>query len=149
MNEYQGLNSRLDEIQAAILRLKLNRLDSDNKRRLDIARYYCEHINNPEITLPYYSFNDSNPEHVWHLFVVRARNRDQLQKFLSGKGIQTLVHYPVPPHKQKAYKEWNKINLPVTEQIHNEVLSLPMSQMMTNTKVNAVVETLNQQNRKC
>ena len=149
MNEYQGLNSRLDEIQAAVLRIKLNRLDSDNKRRLDIARYYCEHINHPEITLPYYCFNDLKPEHVWHLFVVRTRNRDQLQKFLSGKGIQTLVHYPVPPHKQKAYKEWNKINLPVTEQIHNEVLSLPMSQVMTNAGVDAVVEILNQQNRKC
>ena len=147
---YKGLNSRLDEIQAAFLRVKLKRLDKDNKRRNCIAEYYCNNIINPEINLPvntqFFSQNmDENARlsHVWHLFVVRHSKRNQLQEYLRERGIQTLIHYPIPPHKQIAYKEWNEIRLPVTEKIHNEVLSLPISPVLTNEEINEVVQVIN------
>ncbi|MEI6681683.1 MAG: DegT/DnrJ/EryC1/StrS family aminotransferase [Bacteroidota bacterium] len=148
INEYQGLNSRLDEIQAAVLSVKLRRLDADNQRRREIAQYYCRHINNPGIVLP----DLHNPSlfegpaslsHVWHLFVVRTPHRDHLQKYLADKEIQTLIHYPVPPHKQKAYREWNNQSFPVTEKIHREVLSLPISPVMTQADVIYVTEAIN------
>ncbi len=132
ISDYQGLNSRLDEIQAAMLRVKLRRLDADNQHRREIARFYCENITNAEVVLPESKENHllypvtTNLSHVWHLFVIRHRERDQLQKYLKENGIQTLIHYPVPPHKQRAYKEWNNISYPITEQIHREVLSLPV-----------------------
>jgi dTDP-4-amino-4,6-dideoxygalactose transaminase len=146
INEYQGLNSRLDEIQAAFLDIKLKYLDAENQRRREIAQDYCESIKHPEITKP---ITDQRMlitgyrAHVWHLYVIRHPHRDQLQKYLSDNGIQTLIHYPIAPHKQKAYKDMNQIYLPITEQIHNEVLSLPISSVMTEKEVNMVVETLN------
>lgn len=149
VSEYQGLNSRLDEIQAAILRVKLKRLNDDNIRRHQIAKYYCENILNAEIILPvhreYFQPESVNLQlsHVWHLFVVRHKMRDKLQEFLTDSGIQTLIHYPIPPHKQLAYKDMNSMNLPITEQIHDEVLSLPISPVMHDAEVMKVVEVIN------
>ncbi len=157
-NIYKGLNSRLDEIQAAILRVKLPRLDTDNQRRREIAQYYIKNIRHPDIILPgtrhpeLDELRESilksgtlalNPEHVWHLFVIRYQNRDKLQNYLHDNEIQTVIHYPIPPHKQLAYKEWNGLNLPVTEKIHREVLSLPMSQVMTCQEAERVVRAIN------
>ena len=145
-NDYKGLNSRLDEIQAAILRAKLPRLDADNQRRREIAQYYCDNIKNELITLPIPNsqFIIRNfPAHVWHLFVIRYTNRTKLQAYLTENGIQTLIHYPTPPHHQQAYKEWNQLNFPITEQIHNEVLSLPISPVMREEEIEKVVEVLN------
>ena len=150
VNDYKGLNSRLDEIQAAILRVKLPRLDAGNQRRNDIARYYGTNIINPQIILPRSgdNFNISaltfNLSHVWHLFVIRHPEREKLQQYLTDNGIQTLIHYPTPPHKQKAYKEWNKLSFPVTEKIHREVLSLPVSQVMPDDEVQIITEKLNE-----
>lgn len=123
-NIYKGVNSRLDEIQAAILRVKLKYLDDEIERRRKIARFYLENIKNYNIILPKVR-EDSN--HVWHLFVIRTEKRDKLQKYLLDKGIHTLIHYPIPPHKQIAYKEWNDRSYPITEKISKEVLSLPIS----------------------
>ncbi len=143
--DYQGLNSRLDEIQAAMLREKLPRLDADNQRRREIAQYYCENIKNPEIILPVIDNKSSiinNKSMVWHLFVILCKNRDTLQQHLAHNGIQTLIHYPIPPHKQQAYAAWNSLSYPITEQIHNEELSLPMSPVMTDEEVEKVVEII-------
>lgn len=148
-NDYQGLNSRLDEIQAAILRSKLPSLDIDNQRRSEIAQYYCENISNTGIILPvskeFFKLETLNLRisHVWHLFVIRHSHRDELQQYLTQNGIQTLIHYPIPPHKQLAYKEFNELSFPITEKIHREVLSLPISQVMANYDVDKVVEALN------
>jgi dTDP-4-amino-4,6-dideoxygalactose transaminase len=148
VNEFQGLNSRLDEIQAAILRVKLERLDEDNQKRREVADYYLRHIHHPEITLPIISRPDTsvtqNQSHVWHLFVVRCLDRDRLQKHLSESGIQTLIHYPIPPHLQQAYRSWNKLSLPITEQIHQQVLSLPIGTSMNANDVKSIVEAVNQ-----
>lgn len=144
--DYQGLNSRLDEIQVAILRVKLTRLDVDNQRRLEIAKYYLENIINNAIILPSPLSSLRSPlpsSHVFHLFVIRHPRRDHLQQYLTSHGIQTLIHYPIPPHKQLAYKEWNILSFPITEQIHNEVLSLPISPVMTDEEVKEVVGVLN------
>lgn len=147
INEYQGLNSRLDEIQAAILRTKLPRLDADNQARNKIATNYLTNIRHQDIILPQ-TTGKTEPgkaqlAHVWHLFVIRCKERELLQQYLTSKGIQTLIHYPIPPHKQLAYSEWNNLSLPVSEKIHNQVLSLPMSPLMTKDEVNFVVETIN------
>lgn len=139
-NDYQGFNSRLDEIQAAILRIKLPRLDADNKRRREIAQYYLNNIKNPEIILPTLNLELA---HVWHLFVIRHPQRDKLQKYLAENKIQTLVHYPIPPHKQLAYKEWFGLNLPLTEQIHDKVLSIPMSPVMSDKAKELIVSIIN------
>jgi dTDP-4-amino-4,6-dideoxygalactose transaminase len=144
--DYQGLNSRLDEIQAAVLRVKLPRLDADNQHRRKIAQYYLENINHPNIILPNTEYRIPNTEyltHVWHLFVIRHNSRDNLQKYLSENGIQTLIHYPIPPHKQRAYLDYNNLHLPVTEKIHNEVLSLPVSQVMCDEEVKFLVGAIN------
>jgi dTDP-4-amino-4,6-dideoxygalactose transaminase len=144
-NLYQGLNSRLDEIQAAILRVKLRGLDSDNQRRREIAAYYCKNISSNRIILPFLnskSVIDLN-SHVWHLFVVRCKERDLLQKYLSDNQIQTLIHYPIPPHKQLAYKNLNEIQLSITEIIHREVLSLPMSPVLIESELRTVVDVIN------
>ncbi len=140
-NIIKGLNSRLDEIQAAILRIKLPRLDADNQRRRGIAKAYIEGIHNPDIILP----KDSEDflSHVWHLFVIRHNNRDNLQSFLLENNIQTLIHYPIPPHKQKAYSEYNSLYFPITEKIHFEVLSLPISQNMNDEEVAKVIDYIN------
>jgi dTDP-4-amino-4,6-dideoxygalactose transaminase len=192
VNDYQGLNSRLDEIQAAVLRVKLPRLDADNQHRREIAQYYLENIKHPDIILPkifsselraqssgqdesslyalrstLYAQNSPltahrsplnsstlrpapcalRPDHVWHLFVIRTPFRDKLQQYLTDNGIQTLIHYPIPPHKQKAYKDINGLSLPITEMIHNEVLSLPISQVMTDEEARKVVTVINRWRR--
>lgn len=139
INEYQGFNSRLDEIQAAFLSVKLKYLDTENQRRREIAQFYLDHIRNEKIILP----KAAGLSHIWHLFVIRTKERDSLQSYLAGKGIQTLIHYPVPPHKQKAYRHWNERSFPVTEQIHREALSLPVSPVMTEEEVKLVVEAVN------
>src|SRR5690554_101690 len=138
--DYQGYNSRLDEIQAAILSVKLAGLDQDNQRRKEVARYYLEHINHTEVTLP--KINDWDA-HVFHLFVIRSARRDALLKHLNDRGVQALIHYPVPPHKQKAYNEWNQFHIPITEKVHSEVLSLPISQVITRSEATLVIEAVN------
>lgn len=143
INKYKGLNSRLDEMQAAVLSVKLKYLDAENKRRREIAQYYIDNIKNQEIILPAIKATKENLSHVWHLFVIRTKNRNKLQQYLIDNGIQTLIHYPIPPHGQEAYKEYNHLSLPVTEQIHNEVLSLPISPVLTNEEIQKVVDTLN------
>lgn len=141
VNIYQGLNSRLDEIQAAVLDVKLKYIDAENNRRKEIANRYITEIKNPNIILP------ENPsdtaEHVWHIFIIRIENREKLQNYLTENGVQTLIHYPIPPHKQEAYKEWNNLSFPITEQIHNEVLSLPISPVMPEDEVEMVIELIN------
>lgn len=122
-NKFKGLNSRLDEMQAALLSIKLNDLDADNCQRQQMAQYYLSHIKNESIVLP--EVIDSN-SHVWHLFVIRTPEREKLQKYLSTKEIQTVIHYPIPPHKQTAYSEWSTLSFPISEKIHTEVLSLPI-----------------------
>lgn len=139
-NLYKGMNSRLDELQAALLSVKLKHLDEDTQKRRDVADYYLKHINNENIILPQI---EEERAHVWHLFVIRTDKRDQLQKFLLENGIQSMIHYPIPPHKQKAYQEWNTLSFPITEQIHSEVLSLPMSPVLTKKQIQKVVEVLN------
>jgi dTDP-4-amino-4,6-dideoxygalactose transaminase len=165
---YKGLISRLDEFQAAILQVKLKRLDADNQRRREIAQYYLENIKHPDIILPTMDsswLRDQNSEeeksvpstlhptpfalrldHVWHLFVIRTLHREKLQKYLTENGIQTLIHYPIPPHKQLAYKEWNGMSFYITEKIHREALSLPISPIINNSEVEYIVRTINKFN---
>lgn len=138
---YKGVNSRLDEIQAAVLDIKLNHLDSDNNKRREISKYYRENIKNSKIILPE-TYDEKS--HVWHIFAVRTHNRDEFQKYLTEKGIQTIIHYPTPPHKQGAYKEWNNLSFPITEEIHNTILSLPISPVMTDSEIEKVVEVVNE-----
>ena len=148
-NLYKGINSRLDDIQAAILRVKLKNLDNEIVKRRDIAEYYIENIKNPKISIPIQNskLNIQNyKNHVWHLFVIRTKERDKLQQYLSDNKIQTVIHYPIPPHKQDAYKEWNDLSFPITEQIHNEVLSLPISSVLTVKEVKKIVEVINKFN---
>jgi len=140
VNNYMGLNSRMDELQAALLNVKLKYLDKENEIRRKIAEYYVNNIHNPNVILPNCPDDDS---HVWHLFVVRTEKRDEFQKYLTENNIQTLIHYPIPPHKQACYKEWNMLSLPITEKIHNQVLSLPMSPVMSGDEVDMVVKTIN------
>lgn len=138
-NLYAGLNSRLDEIQAAILRTKLKVLDSNNQRRIEIAQYYQDCIVQPQVILPKFnplSFNG-------HLYVIRHPERDRLQKYLGQNGIQTMIHYPIPPHKQLAYKQWNHLCYPIAEKIHQQVLSLPIGPVMPDSEVEMVVQMLN------
>ena len=140
VNQYQGLNSRMDEIQAAFLNVKLNYLDNETILRQEIAKYYIDNINNDKINLPN---GGQTGEHVWHLFVIRTTNRDQLQTYLQENGIQTLIHYPIPLYKQECYSDMLDISLPITEKIHAEVLSLPISPVMSEEEVKRVVEVLN------
>ena len=139
-NEYIGVNSRLDEIQAAFLNLKLPNLNTDNAKRRMIAKRYLSEIKNDKIILPFWDFSDN---HVFHLFVIRTENREALQQYLLQNNIQTVIHYPVPPHKQKAFLEWNNLSFPITEKIHREVLSLPMSPILTDSEVDFIIEILN------
>ena len=136
----KGINSRLDELQAAVLRLKLARLDVDNERRRNIACRYLDGIKNPLLTLP--SVDDWK-QHVFHIFPVFSSCRDRLQAFLAAEGIQAQIHYPIPPHKQEAFTEYSSLSLPVTERIHREELSLPMSPLMTDEEVDTVIAALN------
>lgn len=140
INIYKGTNSRLDEIQAAILNSKLKYLNLDNNKRRVIAKYYLEHIKNPKIILPIIKDFDS---HNFYVFVVRSENRDKLQKYLTDNQISSLIHYPIPPHKQLAYKEWNNLSFPITEKIHNEILSIPISPVSTKKEIKTIVKILN------
>lgn len=138
--KYKGRNSRLDEIQAAVLDVKLTHLDEDNAVRKQIAKYYIENIKHPDIVVPSVLDWDA---YVFHIFAIRCSRRDALQKYLSEQGIQTNIHYPIPPHKQECYKELNQLSFPITEKIHNEELSLPMSPAMTMEEAKIVVDVLN------
>ena len=140
-NEFIGVNSRLDEIQAAFLNVKLSNLDAENNIRRAIAKRYLSEIKNDKITLPYWDLSEN---HVFHLFVVRTENRDELQHYLLENGIQTMIHYPIPPHRQKAFSDWNHLSFPVTEKIHTEVLSLPISPVLTDDEVDFIIAILNQ-----
>lgn len=139
-NELLGINSRLDEVQAAFLNVKLPNLDSDNNQRRVIAKRYLSEIKNDKIVLPRV---DSIDNHVFHLFVIRTHNRQELQDYLLRNNIETVIHYPIAPHKQKALSSWNNVSFPITEKIHDEVLSLPMSPILTNDEVSFVIEILN------
>ncbi len=138
--KYCGRNSRLDEIQAAILDVKLAHLDEDTAARKAVAKYYIENIKNPAIRVP--ALEDWN-SHVFHLFPIFCTRRDELQNFLAENGVQTLIHYPIPPHKQECYKEWNHLSFPITEKIHAEELSLPMSPVMAEEEIRTVVSLVN------
>ena len=146
LNLYQGVNSRLDEIQAAMLNVKLKYLDQETKIRQEIAIQYLENIKNPLIQLPTtakeYQLNKQS--HVWHLFVVSTKHRTLLQEYLTQHNIQTLIHYPTPPHKQLAYKKYNSINLPITEKIHNNVISLPFSSVLSTIEIDYIINTINE-----
>ena len=139
-NLYKGVNSRLDDIQAAVLRVKLRYLDMDNERRRSIAAYYADNITNDGIILP--ETNDSKA-HVYHLYVIRTEKRENLQKYLAENNIETMIHYPIPPHKQEAYREWDGFNYKITEKIHSQVLSIQISPVMEDFEVEKVVELLN------
>ncbi len=141
VHKYQGVNSRLDEIQAAILDVKLQGLDADNTRRREIAELYMAQIHNPHLVLPQ-SYDAL--AHVWHVFVIRTKERDRLQTYFSDRGIQTLIHYPIPPHKQGAYKDLSELSLPITEQIHREILSLPISPVMDEQQVRQIINVINE-----
>jgi dTDP-4-amino-4,6-dideoxygalactose transaminase len=147
VNEYQGLNSRLDEIQAAFLDVKLKYLDAENEYRNEIAKYYLKNIKNPKIILPtvdsHLASSTNLKSHVWHLFVVRTAQRDELQNLLNTAGIQTIIHYPIPPHKQIAYSQLNHHTFELTEKIHKDVLSLPISPVISFNEVDIVVNILN------
>lgn len=144
VNKFQGLNSRLDEIQAAVLDVKLKYLDAENKKRREVVNYYLENITNPEIILP--KMPDDEKEHVWHLFVIRTKERDRLQQYLKENGIQTLIHYPIPPYRQEAYPDLHHLSFPITEKIHEEVLSLPVSPVMDKEEFEKIVSILNAYN---
>lgn len=138
--KYRGRNSRLDEIQAAVLDVKLKYLDEDNEYRKDIAEYYIKNISNPCIILP---DTMARPNNVFHLFPVLCAERDNLHDYLEANGVQTIIHYPIPPHKQECYKEWNALSLPITERIARQELSLPISPVMEIEEVKKVVELIN------
>ncbi len=140
-NEYKGINSRLDELQASILRVKLKYLNDQIKKRRIIAKYYLENINNKKIILPTVI---TNTHHVWHLFVIRTEQRNKLKQYLTDSGIETLIHYPIPVHKQKAYKELNHEIYPISEKVHNEILSLPISGIQSFQDTKKIVEVINE-----
>lgn len=138
--KYTGRNSRLDEIQAAVLSVKLRYLDQDIDKRRDVARHYIAHINHGKVILP--KVNDWNA-HVFHLFPIRTPLRDKLQQYLKENGVETVIHYPIPPHKQECYAKWNALSYPITEKIHTEELSLPISPVMEIEEVQKIVELIN------
>ncbi len=140
INEIEGFNSRLDEIQAALLRVKLKRLDNETKTRRKIASLFLRKIKNPKITLP---FVFSDMSHVWHVFPVLVENRNEFENYLFSNDIQTLIHYPIPPHKQKALKPFNHLNFPITEKIHNQVISLPLNPSLSDQDCLKIIEVVN------
>jgi len=141
-HDLKGVNSRLNEIQSAVLRIKLKYLDKDNERRRRIAEIYSDNLNNPDIEVPY--FNKKSPlSHVWHLFTIMSNNRNKLQKHLAENNIETGIHYPIPPHLQKAYYEFNDLSFPITEKICKTTLSLPISPILTDEEVYKVIEVIN------
>lgn len=139
-NEFIGVNSRLDELQAAFLNVKLPDLDADNDKRRRIAKRYVSEIKNDKIILPTWDLSNN---HVFHLFVIRTENRQELQDYLLQNDIETVIHYPIPPHKQNALKDWNDLSFPISEKMHNEVLSLPISPIMNDAEVDFVIQILN------
>ncbi|MES1964858.1 DegT/DnrJ/EryC1/StrS family aminotransferase [Psychrobacter sp. AH5] len=139
-NIMQGINSRLDEIQAAMLSVKLGHLETEIAHRREVADLYLKGINHPSIILPTCKSRDA---HVWHVFVIRCEKREALQKHLANQGVQTLIHYPIPPHKQQAYKEWNDLSYPVSEMIHQQALSLPIGPTITEQEIADVIKALN------
>ncbi|MEX0996450.1 MAG: DegT/DnrJ/EryC1/StrS family aminotransferase [Flavobacteriaceae bacterium] len=140
VNDLVGYNSRLDELQAALLNIKLKKLDTDNNRRREIAKSYLTQLSNKKVILPAVPDIDA---HVFHLFVIRVANREEFINYMEKNGVGTLIHYPVAPHKQKAFSEWNHLSFPVTEMIHETVVSIPMSPVMTDEEVRRVVEVVN------
>lgn len=140
INIHQGLNSRMDEMQAALLNVKLKYLDHENEIRRQIALRYANEIQNKDVQLPERIFTD---DHIYHLYVVRCEKRNELQKYLTGKNIQTLIHYPVPPHKQACYADYNHLSFPITEKLSSEVLSLPISPVMNSYEIDYVIHTMN------
>ncbi len=140
VNELVGFNSRLDEIQALFLKVKLNRLDKDNQRRRAIAQHYLEGITNPEISLPKYA---GGKDHIFHLFVVRVTNRTHFMEYLEKNDIGAMIHYPVPPHKQEAFSHLSNLALPITEKLHKEVVSLPMSPILNDKEVHQIITIIN------
>lgn len=140
-NDIPGVNSRLDEIQAAMLRVKLRHLDGDTAQRRLVANHYKNEIKNPLIILPEWS---SDEEHAFHLFVIRTDNRDKLQTYLAEHDIQTLIHYPIPPHKQDAYKEFNENEFPISERIHQQILSLPISPVLDDRHIQKITKVINE-----
>ena len=138
--KFVGMNSRMSEVDAAVLDVKLKYLDEDNKKRQELAAYYYEHICNPLITLPARIADENN---VYHQFPVFCERRDELQEYLNENGIQTLIHYPIPPHKQECYREWNNRSYPITEKIHEQELSIPMNQVVSAAEADDVVRVLN------
>lgn len=140
-NIFKGLNSRLDEIHSAVLNVKLKYIDEENDKRRYVAKRYLNEINNSEIELP--KFPDDKLEHVWHLFVIKTNNREKLQQYLKDEGIQTVIHYPIAPHKQKAYSEFNGLSFPITEQIHQKVISLPISSVLDENEITTIIRCVN------
>lgn len=140
-NKVKGLNSRLDEIQAAILSIKLKDLDNESFRRREIAKCYSNGIKNPQIKLPKWDYTKEN--HVFHLYVIRCKKRNKLKNYLLDNGIETVIHYPIPPHKQKAFGDLNHLSFPITESIHDEVLSLPIYSTLKNEEVEYVIQKIN------
>ena len=140
-NTYKGINSRLDDIQAGILSIKLKNLDNENKRRKQIAKKYIKNIDNKSIVIPK---AQKKKNHVWHLFVIRTENRNKMAEYLLENGVQTSIHYPIPPHRQEAFIEWKKMSYPISEKIHAEVLSLPSGPFLEETEVNQIIELINQ-----
>lgn len=138
--KYVGMNSRMSELDAAVLDVKLKYLDEDNARRQQLAAYYYEHIKNPQITLPARISDENN---VYHQFPVFCERRDELQQHLTEHGVQTLIHYPIPPHKQECYRAWNNRSYPITEKIHAQELSIPMSQVVSEEEAMEVVSAIN------
>lgn len=145
-NELIGVNSRLDEIQAAFLNVKLPYLDNENEKRRAISKRYLYEIKNDKITLPNLSLRGTKQSHnhVFHLFVIRTEKRNELQNYLKQNGIETMIHYPIPPHKQQALQEWNNLSFPITEKIHNELLSLPLNSVLTDDEVSKIIKVLNE-----
>lgn len=141
VNEYKGLNSRLDEIQAAALRVKLPHLDKQNQVRRKLSRRYMEEISNSKLQLPESPSNEE--EHVWHLFVLRTDNREAFIKHMIDSGVGTLIHYPIPPHKQQAYQEWNNLSFPITEAVHESVVSIPLYPTLTEDEISTIIEACN------
>jgi len=141
VNDFVGINSRLDELQAAFLNVKLADLDQDNQKRRQIAHRYVSEIKNNKISLPFW---DGSANHVFHLFVVQTANREELQTYLKTNGIETMIHYPIPPHQQKAFKQFNSYSFPITEKIHREIVSLPMSPVLTEEEVSLIIQVVNQ-----
>lgn len=140
VNDVIGYNSRLDELQAIFLNIKLPMLDLDNAKRISIAKFYSKSIKNSKIKLPKVAYNLS---HVFHQFVIRVTNRDDFQAYLKSNQVETLIHYPIPPHKQKALLAYKSLNLPITEAIHSTIISIPISPVMPQTEIEKIVELIN------